>query len=75
MTKWFCDVCGRELGRNYVSDRLRVSDGLRVVEVTVGKKDKHGLTWDKGDICRPCLMGIITNGHDVDSSGEPKECT
>jgi len=75
MTKTFCDVCGGELERNYVRDRLRVWDGLIVADVTVGKKDKTGLSWNKGDICRPCLIKVITNGLDLDTTGGPKECT
>ena len=75
MTKTFCDLCGRELTRNFTIDRLRVSDGLIVLEVTVSRKVKNSLVKNMGDICRSCLVGIITNGHDVDVSGEPEQCT
>jgi len=74
MTRRFCDVCGRELTRNFVTDPLVRTDGLMVVRVMVGKKTASSLVWGDGDICQPCLVGIVKNGHDVDSGGEPVEC-
>lgn len=64
MIKHFCDVCGCETTRNYVSDRLKRSCKDFQVEVTVGKNP----TWNRGDICLKCLLDVINNGLDTKES-------
>jgi len=61
MIKYYCDVCGKELTRDYVEDRLvRELDRVKV-EVTVAIDG----TWNKGDICGDCLIKAISKGKDI----------
>lgn len=71
MTKHFCDVCGKQLKRNYVSDRhtptLKVEpesfDEKRVkvtAQVTVAVND----VWNEGDICLHCLLRVLKEGEE-----------
>ncbi|MEA1998138.1 MAG: hypothetical protein U9N61_02260 [Euryarchaeota archaeon] len=75
--KSFCDVCGKELGRNYVSDRLNVryhynkdnEDPERgnqciTCNVEVGVNN----TWNKGEICKECLLKALTEGEDIEDT-------
>lgn len=57
-SKWFCDGCGTEITRNYVSKRLQRKRGRFVAEVMVHTDG----TSNKGDICLRCLMDVITKG-------------
>lgn len=77
MIRRYCDVCEGEIKRNYVDERLTPADahfgkptqGINVgvllaqgkprvqFEVTVGV----GPTWNKGDLCRDCLLSAIAS--------------
>ena len=52
----FCDLCGKPLTRNMVTDRLMVEQGHFRAEVLVSK---DGDTTD-GDLCCDCLIKILT---------------
>lgn len=58
MIKHYCDVCGKELDRNYVSDRLIRTMGKVKTEVMVSIDG----AWNHGDICLVCLMNVLTAG-------------
>jgi len=63
MIRRFCDACGKEIAKNYVSDRLTAertfkNDGKKVVvkvEVMVGTDN----VTNKGDICRDCVIDTV----------------
>lgn len=65
MTKTFCDVCEKELKKDYVSERLSYTDNPAIadmgkgtgimIEVEVGKNG----TWNKGNICLGCLRQML----------------
>jgi len=71
MIRRFCDACGDEIERNYVSERLtgikkfrRDGSILAVqVEVTVGTGllSPDGPTWNKGDLCIGCVIDTVTS--------------
>lgn len=75
MIRHFCDVCGDEVTRNYVSERLTSTDahmgtpspGAPGVLVTYGKPrvqfEVHvgvGAAWNAGDLCLHCLLSAIS---------------
>jgi hypothetical protein len=60
MVIYRCDVCGTDLTRNYVSERLRAKLGIVDVEVTVGIRG----TWNSGEICRSCLAKVVAEGKE-----------
>ncbi len=51
-----CDLCGKELTRNVVSDRLMVDQGDFHAEVMISKKD----VTNQGDLCLSCLILMLT---------------
>ena len=57
MIKQFCDVCTKEIGRNYVSDLYRPR--LKQIQCNVGVTIKGS---NKGELCRECLLKCINNG-------------
>ncbi len=63
MIKRYCDVCKEEIDRNYVSDRLVMQkSNVAKAEVVVAI---DGVRNGGGEICRPCLMLILTEGVEV----------
>lgn len=58
--KHFCDVCDRQINRNYVSDRLVVQRGPFVAEVMVSKDG----TSNTGELCKDCVMEMFTYGEE-----------
>lgn len=62
MYKILCDICNKEIQRNYVDKRLKRSDKYGFeIEVMVAYKK----TWNDGDLCLNCLMEIINKGEEV----------
>jgi len=61
MIKHFCDVCEKEIQRNYVDERL--VHKLRDFEVEMIVKKEN--TSNDGELCYRCLMNIVTNGKEV----------
>jgi hypothetical protein len=65
MIKHYCDGCGKEIERNYTSNRLRKSLHLGihlfVIEVIVSQDQVS----NKGDICVDCLMKVILDGDNL----------
>jgi len=63
MIKRYCDVCGKEVERNYVAQRLRQEMGRVVVEVMVAI---DGI-WNKGEICLGCLTDVLVHGSEEEA--------
>lgn len=65
MIKYYCDGCGQEISRNYVSQRLTVCLKLKeerfTIEVLVRKNDIA----NNGELCLDCLMKILVQGKDA----------
>jgi hypothetical protein len=75
MIRRYCDACGTEITRNYVSERLKVKRSVRTedgkwttveVEVHVGTAVSPNryvaLTWNNGDLCIGCVIDTVTIG-------------
>jgi len=60
MLRLFCDVCDKEIKRNYVSERYKPMLGKFRVEIMVSFKD----AWNSGEICKECLLKIINEGKE-----------
>ena len=60
MLKMFCDLCEKEIKRNYVSNRLRLKYRKMVLEVVVGKE----YSVNAGQLCKKCLLTIIEKGEE-----------
>ncbi len=64
MIKTFCDACGKEIERDYVSDRLIVElckNGKSfLAEITICQDS----TWNKGHICKGCVKEIVAKGQE-----------
>jgi hypothetical protein len=56
----FCDVCDNEIGRNYVSERLKIKRGTFLAEIMISK----GGTSNAGELCRDCVKAILTEGKE-----------
>jgi hypothetical protein len=61
--KYFCDVCGEETKRNYVSERLNpeLGDGKVKCEVIVAING----SWNGGVICETCLRATLTQPEHI----------
>jgi hypothetical protein len=59
MIKHFCDVCGKEITRNMVSERFNENCILRNKRVQVEIVIGVGSTWNAGDLCRGCLWEFL----------------
>jgi hypothetical protein len=72
MTKYFCDICEREIGRNFVSKRLeRVgwhNDKKVQIQVTCGV----GEQWNRGEICLDCLLEAIKDAATSEKQMDPE---
>jgi len=57
--KYFCDICGKETKRNYVTEKLKPErrDGTIQCEVTVA----INRSWNDGVICENCLRRALLN--------------
>jgi hypothetical protein len=72
MIKYFCDVCGEETKRNYVTERLKpefCDDNCKVkceVIVAVGG-------WNNGVICEECLRYALTQPEKKEESLSDKQ--
>lgn len=60
MIKYFCDMCGKEVKRNYISERFHPKKGNFKVEVMVAFDN----TWNDGIICKDCLWDILKTGKE-----------
>ncbi|MBC8488486.1 MAG: hypothetical protein H8D45_20860 [Bacteroidetes bacterium] len=71
MIKYYCDVCGQELTRNYVGNRLRSNYNNVSVEVMVA----IGNVWNEGELCGTCLKDVIVNciNNEIVKQGEQDE--
>jgi len=67
MIRHFCDICEKEIERNYVTDRFKESSvlpgkhsGRRVeVEIIVTIGINRPDAGDAGEICRDCLYRFL----------------
>ena len=73
MIKYFCDVCGDEVARNFVDKRLDVKVGKVSVEVMLGINLVH----NQGVVCGKCLASILCEAIKIvehpDEIGEANE--
>jgi len=53
--KYFCDSCGKETKRNYVSDRFEFKVGKNTFAIIIATHD----TWNSGELCLECLSKAI----------------
>ena len=58
--KRFCDMCDGEISRNYVSQRMKIKRREFTAEVMFHK----GSTCNTGELCRKCVMEILTQGKE-----------
>lgn len=58
--KQFCDMCNEQIGRNYVSQRMKLKRREFTAEIMIHK----GSTANQGDLCRTCVMEILTEGKE-----------
>jgi hypothetical protein len=61
MIREYCDMCDDEVKHNFVDKRLKRTLKRASIEVLVAMDG----TWNKGHICRDCLLDVITKGKDV----------
>ena len=61
--KRFCDMCDGQIERNYVSQRLKIKRREFVAEIMIHR----GATCNQGELCRKCVMEIITEGKEYKS--------
>ena len=59
--KRFCDSCGTEVIRNYVSQRLKLRRRGFTAEVML----TYGSTCNSGEICRACLNKLLALGKEI----------
>lgn len=71
MIKYYCDGCGNELDRNYVSEKLLIKDAIGDPPCTYGiqvqagrSNDGVSVLWNAGELCRGCLIHLIVEGID-----------
>ena len=61
MIRHYCDACGKEIGRNVVSERFKPTFYRKgenwYAEVLIAK----GATWNKGDLCLDCLKEFLSS--------------
>lgn len=60
MTKFYCDVCKREMAPDECL-RLEVRLGAVTVEVT----HKLNETWNSGHVCHGCIKATVAGGKPV----------
>lgn len=60
MIKMFCDVCGKEIERNFVIERLRIRLKDVELEIIAGVDG----VWNGGQLCKDCLMKAIAEGKE-----------
>ena len=68
--KYFCDVCGEETERNYVSDRFKpelVHEKGSVITCKVMVAIDG--TWNGGIICEKCLRDVLTQPERGEEKG------
>jgi hypothetical protein len=53
-------MCGEQLARNYVSQRLKLKRREFIAEIMITK----GSTCNAGELCRHCVMEILTDGKE-----------
>lgn len=56
----FCDMCNEAIGRNYVSQRMKLKRREFTAEIMIIK----GATANAGELCRKCVMEILTEGKE-----------
>jgi len=62
----FCDACGDEIDRNFVSNRLDVIHYINCKPFRAIVYCGKGTTVNEGHLCKKCLLEIITIGTDPD---------
>lgn len=73
MVKYCCDICGKEIARDYVSERLkeyiRPGDLDRTINIElivgIGMTAKATGVWNCGNICKKCLQDAVINAFTI----------
>ena len=60
----FCDGCGEEIGRNYVSNRFKPELQLKGQLFELDILVKKGGVCNAGELCVDCLLKIIKEGRE-----------
>jgi hypothetical protein len=60
MIKEYCDVCKKEIKRNYISERFCAELGDMEIEIIVAYQH----TWNNGHICKSCLLDVVNKGKE-----------
>ena len=80
MVKYFCDICGKETNRNYVTDELRKT-------LVIDNRKNGGFKYRTAEIlvivfingipndciCKECLFKLINDGVELDNEGNISE--
>lgn len=71
MVRYYCDICGNQISRNYISDRLKATFGERRGDVTkvlnfeviagIGYGNANG-----GHVCCKCLVNAVISAGNND---------
>lgn len=72
MVKHYCDICGKEIVRNYVCTRLYGSVQPKGLDksinleliVGIGSTSRATGVWNNGDVCRECLSEAVNRAFD-----------
>ena len=59
--KYFCDICGGRVKRNYVMPRLLRRFQRVKVEIYVAVDG----VWNSGHLCKACVLSAVKNGKDI----------
>ena len=66
MTKFYCDLCGKEMKGRLLSkrgmNRIKRRKGRVEVEVLVAV-DR---VWNGGSVCIPCVLDVVATGKDAE---------
>ena len=70
MKRYFCDVCGSEIGDE--NAQCAGSTGNRVAAEVIGKHGKLSVevhaaindTWNAGDVCKYCIIDAVNRADD-----------
>lgn len=62
MIKRYCDVCGFEILRNYVSNRLKSTLDINGRKYTADVEVMTNGAANVGDLCLACVLKIVNEG-------------
>ena len=66
MIKYFCDLCKKEISKNYSDEfTARLSKNGHVVEATVRFESLPSPPSTSWEICKNCLVQVVSEGEEV----------